>query len=98
MIAEQTVVKKEKKTEFLDFEMLDCEEVKVTPEMDDVSVQRVEGDEEINTILHLKTEFAEVYRKFSQVCTELKLLYVAITRPKKLLLIYDEDTSLRVPL
>lgn len=32
------------------------------------------------------------------MCTELKLLYVAITRPKKLLLIYDEDTTLRMPI
>ena len=59
---------------------------------------RVDGDTEISTVLHLKTEFAEVYRKFAQVCTELKLLYVAITRPRKLLLIYDENPVQRAPL
>ena len=80
--------------------MLDCQEAQVKQEppqpeeelKDDDATTRVEGDTEISTVLRLKTEFAEVYRKFSQVCTELKLLYVAITRPKKLLLIYDEDT------
>ena len=32
------------------------------------------------------------------LCTELKFLYVAITRPKKRLFIYDEDTEARKPL
>lgn len=41
--------------------------------------------------LKLLNNFDYVYRKFAQVCTELKLLYVAITRPKNLLIIYDED-------
>ncbi len=29
------------------------------------------------------------------MCTEIKQLYVCITRPKKRLIIYDEDTSAR---
>ena len=33
---------------------------------------------------------SELLRKFSQLCTELKFLYVAITRPKNRLFIYDE--------
>jgi ATP-dependent exoDNAse (exonuclease V) beta subunit len=33
---------------------------------------------------------SERQRKFSQLCTELKFLYVAITRPKNRLFIYDE--------
>jgi ATP-dependent exoDNAse (exonuclease V) beta subunit len=45
--------------------------------------------------LKLKTHHDLVYRKFAQVCTELKLLYVAITRPKNFLLIYDDDTHSR---
>ena len=32
------------------------------------------------------------------LCTELKFLYVAITRPKLRLFIYDEDTEARKPL
>ena len=32
------------------------------------------------------------------MCTELKFLYVAITRPKQRLYIYDEDTEARKPL
>jgi len=46
----------------------------------------------------MKTHRDEVYRKYAQVCTELKLLYVAITRPKKLLLIYDSEMELRKPM
>ena len=95
------------KAEFFDFDMLECEEVKANEsieeskeaaENDEISTKIVDGDFEVSTVMHLKTEFAEVYRKFAQVCTELKLLYVAITRPKKLLLIYDDDNQMRVPL
>ena len=32
------------------------------------------------------------------LCTELKFLYVAITRPKLRLFIYDEDTEARKPI
>ena len=97
--------KKKIVVDFLDFEMLDAKEASeaatpyVEPEADEDGVmKRVEDGCEVSTTLHLKTAFHEVYRKFSQVCTELKLLYVAITRPRKLLMIYDEDSSLRIPL
>ena len=40
----------------------------------------------------------EVYRKFSLLCIELKFLYVAITRPKRRLIIYDEQAEDRKPL
>jgi hypothetical protein len=46
----------------------------------------------------MKTHRDEIYRKYAQVCTELKLLYVAITRPKNLLIIYDTDMELRKPM
>ena len=91
--------------------MLDCEEASAASMEEsqrsgaeevkgeiDPGTTRIEANVEVTTVLKLKTEFAEVYRKFSQVCTELKLLYVAVTRPKKLLLIYDDDASLRAPL
>ena len=32
---------------------------------DDEATKRVEADHEVSTVLHLKTAFAEVYRKFS---------------------------------
>jgi len=32
------------------------------------------------------------------VCTELKLLYVAITRPKNVLIIYDDEAEERKPI
>ena len=89
----------------MDFELLDCaeaafesyEELEERKE-DDEATTRVEDDHEFSTVLHMKTTFGEVYRKFSLICTELKLLYVAITRPRKLLLIYDDDAKLRAPL
>ena len=104
---EQTVTKKKDLVDFLDFEMLDSEEAAAPQEAaaqeeemkeDGNATTRVEDGTEVSTVLHLKTEFAEVYRKFSQVCTELKLLYVAVTRPRKLLVIYDDDASLRSPI
>lgn len=36
--------------------------------------------------------------RYGQLCTELKLLYVAITRPKKTLIIYDNENKYRKPL
>jgi tRNA uridine 5-carbamoylmethylation protein Kti12 len=36
-----------------------------------------------------------VEKEFSNLCTELKMLYVCITRPKKRLIIYDDDPSSR---
>jgi len=34
-------------------------------------------------------------KEYSALCTDLKQLYVCITRPKKRLIIYDEDPSTR---
>ena len=39
-----------------------------------------------------------VYRKYAQLCIELKQLYVAITRPKKRLIIYDDEAKTRIPI
>jgi hypothetical protein len=38
-----------------------------------------------------------VYRKFASLCIELKQLYVAITRPKLRLVIYDDEVQSRLP-
>jgi hypothetical protein len=32
---------------------------------------------------------------YAELCSDLKLLYTAITRPRKTLIIYDEDPSCR---
>ena len=63
-----------------------------------IAQTRVEGDQEVETVLTLKTKKHEIYRTFAKVCTELKLLYVAITRPKTLLIVYDEDPQVRRPI
>lgn len=47
---------------------------------------------------HTNQELNYVYRKYAALCIELKQLYVAITRPKKRLIIYDEDTAARLPI
>ncbi len=39
-----------------------------------------------------------IYRKYSLLCVELKYLYVAITRPRKRLIIYDEKIKIRQPI
>lgn len=38
---------------------------------------------------------ALIYRKYSLLCIELKFLYVAITRPRKRLIIYDDKIKVR---
>lgn len=58
---------------------------------DDIAQTKLQGDQTIETILSVKQIFDQVGRKFAKVCTELKLLYVAITRPKNLLIIYDQN-------
>lgn len=39
-----------------------------------------------------------IYRKYALLCIDLKYLYVAITRPKKRLIIYDTDANKRIPI
>ena len=56
----------------------------------------VEYETEIG--LRLKKHRDEVYRKFSMLCVEMKFLYVAITRPKRRLIIYDDAVEGRRPI
>lgn len=39
-----------------------------------------------------------IYRKYSLLCIELKYLYVAITRPRRRLIIYDDEVKIRQPI
>jgi hypothetical protein len=48
--------------------------------------------------LRLKRHRDEIYRKFSMLCIEMKFLYVAITRPKRRLIIYDDVADGRKPI
>jgi hypothetical protein len=60
----------------------------------------VEYETEIG--LKVKRQRDEVYRKFSRkfsmLCVEMKFLYVAITRPKRRLIIYDDAVDGRKPI
>ena len=53
---------------------------------------------EIITDLNVKVNKDLINRKFSQLRNELKLLYVAITRPKTRLIIIDSDPVSRKPI
>ena len=57
-----------------------------------------EPGKEFQAVLSLTRDRQEIYRKYAQVCTELKLLYVAITRPRKHLFIIDLDPTDRLPI
>ena len=104
VVVQQTRIKKVVREAIEQFDMLECDEpVLVADDSETINTQSVQddGDTEVTTVLKLKNDrnfIDTVYRKFSQVCTELKLLYVAITRPKNFLLIYDQDCSQRKPL
>jgi ATP-dependent exoDNAse (exonuclease V) beta subunit len=57
------------------------------------------NNRENNRMVNKNTlESSYVYRKFASLCIELKMLYVAITRPKKRLIIYDDDVKARLPI
>lgn len=93
-----------KKVDFVDFESLEVAEVQTNFKMEteeekkEVKTSKIEGDVETQIELRFNSSLDMVHRHYSQVCTELKLLYVAITRPKTLLIIYDEDQSFRNPI
>ena len=78
--------------------MIDTTAKTNTHSADSVAQTRIEGDQHVETVLTLQTKRHEIYRNFAKVCTELKLLYVAITRPKTLLIVYDEDPLVRKPI
>lgn len=93
-------VKKEKlqvtdKVDFTDFDMLECLQQDAS---DESTGQQESNADEFIYVPQLKCHHDLVYRKFALVCTELKLLYVAITRPKNFLLIYDDDATFRKPI
>ena len=45
-----------------------------------------------------KKETSNIYKQFSQLCVELKFLYVAITRAKNRVIVYDDTSSTREPI
>ena len=98
-----SVVKRYKDFDFINFESLDIDEEAQShceEPADEKAGKAVVAneDEEVAIELSLKKERSLVYRQFAQLCTELKFLYVAITRPKKVLIVYDADSALRRPL
>ena len=46
-------------------------------------------------MFHKKAQASNIYKLFSFLCIELKLLYVIITRAKNRIIIYDDYTSKR---
>jgi len=86
----------------MDFDCLDAEKTNIEELMKELKKQErgedceVEYETEIG--LRLKKHRDEVYRKFSMLCVEMKFLYVAITRPKRRLIIYDDAIEGRKPI
>ena len=57
-----------------------------------------EGEYEIVKNVDCKGKAALTEGRFSGICVELKHLYTAITRPRKRLIIFDEDPDIRRPI
>jgi len=75
----------------------------VTSIMDELeNFQIINGEEEKifekKMVYRSKISIENVYRKYALLCIDLKYLYVAITRPRKRLIIYDTDASKRTPI
>jgi ATP-dependent exoDNAse (exonuclease V) beta subunit len=86
----------------LDFDSLDAEKSNMEALMQELKKQERAEDEQVEYEteigLKLKKQRDEVYRKFSMLCVEMKFLYVAITRPKRRLIIYDDAIEGRKPI
>ena len=86
------------KNDILDFEALDAEHfeefMKKIKAMENSEMLEYEEDMQLTVTRHRD----EVYRKFSMLCIDLKFLYVAITRPKRRLIIYDDVADGRKPI
>ena len=96
-VAFETVRRPKYKPEVLDFDALDAEHFEAF--MKQLKQQESAPEEfEDEVQLNLKAQRDEVYRKFSMLCIELKFLYVAITRPKRRLIIYDDVADGRKPI
>ncbi|CDW72543.1 lupus brain antigen [Stylonychia lemnae] len=98
-IVYQNVKRVKYDAEILDFDCLDVEKFeeimkKIKQNERNEKDQEYEDDLQLSVSRHRD----EVYRKFSMLCIELKFLYVAITRPKRRLIIYDDVADGRKPI
>ncbi len=98
---ELTSVRKIKySNDVLEFDALDAE--KFSQFQKDIKRQEREEEgteyESEQGITLKKQRSEEVYKKFSMLCVEMKFLYVAITRPKRRLIIYDDAVEGRRPI
>jgi len=73
----------------LSFDSLDVEKIKSTIKRVEESAPDLETYE-----LRLKDEKqVDIFRQYSELCLELKFLYVALTRAKKRVIIYDQEAK-----
>jgi len=80
-----------------EFELSDFEELALLTEQTCLYTTNGGKTQKIN--VEVKTRRNLIQRKYQQLCAELKLLYVAITRTKNTLFIFDDDNSgIRKPL
>lgn len=93
----KTVQRIKYQADILDFDALDPD--KFEEFMKEIKKQERDNVEyEDDVELYVTKQRDEVYRKFSGLCIEMKFLYVAITRPKRRLIIYDDALDGRKPI
>ena len=68
-----------------------------TEEAKDEVVEEKKVEFETETLMSTKRD-RQFYKNYGLFCTELKHLYVCITRPKKRIIIFDEDSEIRQPI
>lgn len=96
--------------EILDFDLLDGDnfqdfqrQIKALEQKEE-GAEGIEYEEKINIDIKAdgyfckKRETSNIYKQFSQLCVELKFLYVAITRAKNRVIVYDDTASTREPI
>lgn len=77
------------------------EERKAAEELEETKCveEVIEGDKVIIKKIKQDSQMAiKDINDFGELCSELKMLYTAITRPRNTLIIYDEDSTSRKPL
>ena len=92
----QEVQKVKYDPQILEFDALDPE--KFEEFMKQIKAMEKDAEYETDFAFRLKKERQEIYRKYSMLCIEMKFLYVAITRPKRRLIIYDDTVDGRKPI
>ena len=76
--------------------MQELEDLDINQEMTtNIESDHTSGEYEDAVFLNHRINRENFLRDYGSLCTDLKQLYVCVTRPKQRLIIYDEDPSRR---